>query len=393
MKHVILSFVFLSVFFSTTRNYAEPLLKKESIFPLQEKHVHSSSIVECSNGDLLVCWFYGSGERTADDVRIQGSRLRNGSTQWETVFEMADTPGFADCNPVLFVDSANRLWLFWVTVLAQRWQESILKYRISDDYLGAGAPQWTWQDIITLKPGDIFEKTVRDGFAELADEPLWAEYALPYYKNIITASADAAKRQTGWMTRIHPFVLPSGRILLPLYSDGYCLGLVAISDDDGKSWRASAPMVGYGLNQPSIVQKQDGSLLAYMRNEGTASKRVPVSTSVDNGETWSYAVDSDIPNPGSSLEVIQIHSGSWLMIYNDTEEGRHRLAAALSDDEGKTWKWHRYIARSAKGVKSFSYPSVIQSRDKLIHLTYSYDDGENETIRYAIFNLDWLREK
>ncbi|MHC4074033.1 MAG: exo-alpha-sialidase, partial [Planctomycetota bacterium] len=46
----------------------QPKIQDNPIFPLQGKHVHSSSIVECPNGDLLACWFHGSGERTADDV-------------------------------------------------------------------------------------------------------------------------------------------------------------------------------------------------------------------------------------------------------------------------------------------------------------------------------------
>ena len=39
----------------------------------QTEHAHSSSIVELSNGDFLACWFQGSGERTADDVRVMGA--------------------------------------------------------------------------------------------------------------------------------------------------------------------------------------------------------------------------------------------------------------------------------------------------------------------------------
>ena len=42
--------------------------RSELIFPLQGKHVHSSSIVELPNGDFLTCWFQGSGERRANDV-------------------------------------------------------------------------------------------------------------------------------------------------------------------------------------------------------------------------------------------------------------------------------------------------------------------------------------
>ncbi|GIS70762.1 MAG: hypothetical protein CM1200mP10_03390 [Candidatus Neomarinimicrobiota bacterium] len=115
--------------------------------------MHASSIIENPNGDLLACWFYGSGERTANDVLIQGSRLKKGTKIWESVFEMADTPGLPDCNPVLWVDKKDKLWLFWIAVRANRWENSMLRYRTSTNYMKKGAPAWGWQDDIILKPG------------------------------------------------------------------------------------------------------------------------------------------------------------------------------------------------------------------------------------------------
>ena len=370
---------------------AHPLFRQQPIFPPQDKHVHSSSIVQTPNGDLLACWFHGSGERTADDVLIQGARLKKGDDHWSPVFLMADTPGFPDCNPVLFIDQNQRLHLFWVAVLAHRWEQSLLKYRLSTDYENDGPPTWDWQGVITLKPGQAFADAVKQGFAENAPEALWAEYAPAYEDLISQAAQDPAKRQIGWMPRTHPLILPSGRILLPLYSDGFCLGLAAISDDGGDTWRASLPMVGPGLNQPSIVRKNDGTLVAYMRDEGAWPGRVFKSVSKDGGESWSYAVKTEIPNPSSSLEVIRLHHGNWLMIYNDVDDGRYSLAAALSDDEGATWKWKRHIARAEKGAAQFSYPSVIQARDGTLHLTYSHVMNGRESIHYLHFEEAWIK--
>jgi len=48
----------------------KPVLESELIFPLERWHNHASCIVETPNGDLLVCWFHGSGERTADDEPV-----------------------------------------------------------------------------------------------------------------------------------------------------------------------------------------------------------------------------------------------------------------------------------------------------------------------------------
>jgi len=391
-KHSIFYISWFVMLFVPLVLHSQAIFEKEPIFPYQNKHVHSSSIVECPNGDLLVCWFHGSGERTADDVLIQGSRLQKGAESWETVFLMADTPGFPDCNPVLFIDQNEKLWLFWIAVQAHRWEQSILKYRTSSDYLSTGAPNWTWQDIIQLKPGEEFAKAVNEGFDKWAGEAMWAEYAPQYTEMIIEAAKDPIKRQIGWMTRTHPLILPGGRILLPVYSDGYCLSMAAISDDEGKTWQASLPMVGLALNQPSIVRKKDGTLVSYMRDEGNPPMRVPMSISKDDGYTWSYAVDTDIPNPSSSVEVIALKNGNWVMVFNDTEDGRHSLAAALSDDEGKTWKWKKHIEHKKDGKGSFSYPSLIQARDGMLHATYSYRFNGKRTIQHAEFNEEWIKK-
>ena len=55
----------------------------------ERRHNHGSCIIESPRGDLLACWFHGSGERQADDVRIEGARLRRGHTQWSPRFTMA----------------------------------------------------------------------------------------------------------------------------------------------------------------------------------------------------------------------------------------------------------------------------------------------------------------
>ncbi len=372
---------------SQTRG-ATPLYESELIFPPQGKHVHGSSIVECPNGDLLVCWFYGSGERSADDVLIQGARKRKKTGKWSPVFEMADTPNVPDCNPVLFRDDRDRLWLFWIVVVGNRWENSLLKFRRSENYQNPGAPKWSWQDVLIVGPGEDFPQQLADGFKAMGyEQGCWAEYALPYDELLVAAAKDKSKRMRGWMTRIHPIILPSGRYLLPLYSDGFNISLAAFSDNQGETWQATAPIIGLGPTQPTFVRKTDGTLVAYLRDEGGEPQRVQISTSKDEGLTWSLAVDTDIPNPSSSLEVIALADGRWVMIANDTEEGRHRLVLMMSDDEGQTWKWKRYLEN---GSGSYSYPSLIQSRDDTIHATYSHHEKTWNSIKHVRVNPEWI---
>ena len=378
----------------TDASFTHAELRSEFIFPLQKKHVHSSSIVELPNGDLLACWFHGSGERKANDVLIQGSRLRTGTSEWSPVFEMADTPKLPDCNPMLFLDAQQRLWLFWIVPLANQWENSALKYRRAEDFLGDGPPQWSWQESIHLVPGKAFANTIEVSIKKLnSNEELWSEYAAPYIQMILKAARDPFKRQIGWMTRTHAQTLPSGRIILPLYSDGFNFSLMAISDDEGKTWRASQPLVGLGSVQPSITRQKDGTLVAYMRDNGGPPARALRSTSTDEGETWSIATDTEILNPGSSLETLVLQDGRWVMAYNDTEEGRHRLAMSCSDDEGRTWKWKRLVEAGSSGSEKSDYPSLIQTSDGQIHLTYSFTAPTGRAIKHVSFEADWIVEE
>ncbi len=379
--------LFLLIFINTLQIFAQnpAILNSMLIFPTQEKHVHGSSIVSLPNGDFLAVWFQGSGERTADDVRIMGARLRKGEKTWSEQFLMADTPNLPDCNPVLFLNQENKLFLVWIAVQANKWEQSILRFKTSTDYNKSGAPIWNWQDNILLKPGEAFAKEVAAKMKALPDTHHgWAGYAPQYDDMITNAATDATKRSIGWMTRIKPLLMENGRIVLPLYSDGFNMSMMAISDDNGTTWRPSLPLVGRGPIQPAVVQKKNGNLLAYMRDSGDAPPKVHVSESTDKGESWSASVKTDIPNT-ASVELLVLNDGRWAFLGNDIYDGRYRLSLYLSDDEGKTWKWKTRMEDHEPKVGGFSYPSLIQTRDGLLHMTYSYHlEGNRKSIKYVV---------
>ncbi len=203
---------------------------------------------------------------------------------------------------------------------------------------------------------------------------------------IIDAGKDEGKRSIGWMTRIKPLLLGENKILLPLYSDGYNFSLVAISDDDGMNWQPSLPIVGRGNVQPSLIQKNDGTIVSYMRDNGDAPPRVQVSESVDSGMTWTAAQKTDIPNT-ASVQVVKLSDGRWAFIGNDIADGRYQVSLYLSGDEGKTWKWKTYLEQVNKDEGSFSYPSMLQAADGMLHITYSYQRKEKlESIKYVVVN-------
>jgi predicted neuraminidase len=415
--------------------------QSQIIFPYQNEHVHGSAIVQLPNDDLLTAWFQGSGERWADDVRIMGSRLVLGDTSWSEPFPMADVPGFPDINPILFLDKKEHLWLMWYAVLANQWETSLPMYRISENYNSPGAPEWKWQEILLVKAGDKTERGIQgqDRFVKQVWKQLndyeqymiadlrpavpdslwklmmvgWEKYkkkmdSLSRGRNMIRAGriiVDGEEqnaelgypltRRIGWQTK-NKAVIVGGRMIVPLYSDGFDCSLFALSDDDGNTWTFSNPVLGGAGIQPTILMARDGSLVAYLRDNGPPPKRMQRTESHDNGLTWSIAKDDILPNPGSGFDAVTLPDGEWLMVFNDTEEGRYALSVSVSDDEGKTWKWKKSIEhdlRKEKATRSH-YPSVIVGNDGHIHVSYSYhrnDKSPGKTIKYCSFTLNWVK--
>jgi predicted neuraminidase len=344
----------------------EPFYRSEFIFQsdaVLQPHVHASSIVELPNGDLLVAWYAGRTDKSKD-VLILGARLPKGSAQWTKPDIFADTPGLSDNNPVLFLDDKKQLWLFYSTLLGKSWDSAIIKYKNAPKYLN----EISWNEEQILQVPAV----------------TWLQVFV---------------RKKGWMTRNHPIILNNGNLLLPFYSDALDFSLMAISGDGGTTWKYSKPIIsGKGNIQPTIVQLGDGSLLAYMR-DGSARHRVWRSMSADNGWTWtrptqSGAKDSrfskaktELPNPGSALEMIRLSDGYLVLAFNDCDEDRSVLTLALSTDEGQTWNIKRNL--EGKPGERFDYPSLVQTQDALIHVTYSCNV---KSIKHVGVNETWIQE-
>jgi predicted neuraminidase len=428
---------------NTSVSSQSDFLLTENVFPLQDQHCHGSSIVELPDKDLLVAWFQGSGERTADDVAIKGARYNHDTQTWGEPFILADVPDFPDINPVVFIDSRSRLWLIWYTVMAYQWESSILKYRISENYMqDSGPPEWKWQDMIHIKPdgstpegigkNDPFVLTLKSKLDDYYQSLMATvklkpeensmindtsvEKAKNHYldiakgMNLISNGSDIGEkgekvktrlgyplmRRIGWQSRNKPLIL-GNRMLLPLYSDGFDFSLVAITDNWGNTWQFSEPIVGAGAVQPTLALCHDSSIVALMRDNGPPPQRLMKSISNDLGKTWSTVTDSDIPNPGTAADLVVLKSGNWVLVHNDIEEGRYRLSVWLSQDEGKTWPFRKILVNGVPGsLVRGHYPAFIEGYDGKIHISFTNQvpgaDGKTalKCISHACFSEKWL---
>lgn len=375
----------------------DPIHHSELVFPLHPQHNHAPGIAELPTGDLIVSWYRGSGERRADDVAVYGSIQKVGTTRWSDAFLMVDTPGFPDGNTALHVDSQQRLWLYWPVVVANTWESCLTNYQVAERFNDRSEPVWSKRGVIWLKPDDFSQAGLNglDTFVkQLGHKPSEEEQAkLKLFRERLS---DKLYQRMGWQVRCKPTVLPSGRILLPLYSDTFSFSLMALSDDQGETWRASGLLMGFGNIQPTVLRRDDGTLVAYMRENGPL-QQIRVCESLDDGNTWGPVDVIPIPNPGAGVDGVRLANGHWALVYNDLTEGRHSLAVSISTDEGRSWAveggdtshtFTRHLEHQDQG--SYHYPAVIQSRDGLIHVVYSYFVPEGKSMKHAVFNEEWV---
>jgi predicted neuraminidase len=151
-----------------------PRFSAELVFPLHHQHNHAPSIAELAGGELIVSWYRGSGERTADDVAVYGARLKPGAAGWSEPFLLVDTPGFPDCNTCLMAGRDGGLWLFWPVILANSWESCLTHYLVASNPAGDGAPQWDRNGVILLRPDDFRDDALRILDEQIArlDRPL-----------------------------------------------------------------------------------------------------------------------------------------------------------------------------------------------------------------------------
>jgi predicted neuraminidase len=90
--------------------------------------------------------------------------------------------------------------------------------------------------------------------------------------------------------------------------------------------------------------------------------------SEDAGRTWKPMRATALPNPSAGIDALRLADGRFLLAYNPTTQGRAKLELAVSDD-GKAWR-PSLVLEDSPG--EYSYPAMIQARDGLVHVTYTW---------------------
>ncbi|MES2177599.1 MAG: sialidase family protein [Gemmatimonadota bacterium] len=298
---------------------------------------HASTIVEVPGG-LVAAWFGGTREG-APDVEIWLARSTAGRWSPPVVVGtgvQADGTRFPCYNPVLFYSADGVLHLFYkVGPRPSKWWGM---HRASRD------DGRTWSDAVRLPEGIL---------GPVKNKPL----VLPNGTIIAGSSTESTDSVSIW--RVH----------------------FEISRDNARTWRLvmpSSPTTDTELNaiQPSILVHRDGRLQAVGR---TRSARIFETWSTDSGATWGPLTLTALPNPNAGTDALTLRDGRQLIVYNNTPRGRTPLNVAVSPD-GKTWN-SVLVLEDAPG--EYSYPAVIQTRDGLVHITYTW---QRQRVRHVVLD-------
>jgi alpha-L-rhamnosidase len=182
-----------------------------------------------------------------------------------------------------------------------------------------------------------------------------------------------------------PVMVANHKILSPSSTegDGWKIHIEA-SSDYGKTWRMIGP-VNDGKTilaiQPTILIHKDGKLQLLARSRNRA---IVESWSSDNGETWSPLEKTSLPNNNSGIDAVTLKDGRQLLVYNhvlppgnEVKGARTPLNVAVSKD-GKTW--YASLILEDSPISQYSYPSVIQSKDGMVHIVYTW---RRQKIKYV----------
>ena len=184
-----------------------------------------------------------------------------------------------------------------------------------------------------------------------------------------------------------PLSLAEGGLIFPLANtQGPAQARLLFRSATGRSVTLRTLPVDWPNQYSALIAENPHTLLALAIDQ---KQQWYAARSEDAGEHWENAALS-APNDliAAPMAAIRLQDGRLLLAGNQT--GQHTLALWVSDSQGKHWTAWKILATAPDGGASFSFPSLLQSRDGRIHLVYS---RRGEEIEYQCLPAPTLSEK
>lgn len=314
------------------------LISEEFIFQnAPHKECHASTLAQTSRG-LVAAWFGGTKEKNPD-VGIWSSY--HDGKRWSSPRQWADglqhkNLRYPCWNPVLYQPEAN--------------QPLMLFFKV-----GPNPREW------------------------------WGELMLSYDRGRSFQPAQRLPEEIDGPVRSKPIRLKDGTLLCPSsteHDDEWRFHFEKLND--GKWSRFEPQQQLFQVIQPTLLTHPGQRIQALYRSKHGA---IITNESKNGGESWSPLKKLGLPNNNSGIEALTLADGRHLLLYNHLggqgNNGwgkRHAIHLAVSED-GIVWKALAVIEKAKEG--EFSYPAMIQTKDGLVHMTYTWN---RKRVKHVIIN-------
>jgi predicted neuraminidase len=333
-----------------------------------------------TNGGLECLWFGGSLEGKAD-ISIHRSRVDDGI--WGAPRQLSHDATRSEQNPVQFIAPDGRKLVFHTAQPSGNQDECVV--RLIDETNGTSD--------LPLPQGTFIRAPMQ-------------------------VRADGA-----WLLPLFRCVQRPGQ----RWTGSHDTAALAISVDQGESWRQIEVPGSIGCVHMTLVPLDDNRIIAFFRRR--QADFVHRSKSVDGGETWSVPAPVNVPSNNSSISAIRLRDGHIALacnpvnaamsdqrrqsLYDEIGEDdrpnatggcepvwgvpRAPMAICISGDDGMSFATELVIEEGPGSCLTnnsidgqnleMSYPSLVQNADGGLDLAYTY---HRRAIKHVRLSAEWL---
>ena len=286
-------------------------------------------------GRVFACFYSGGMQEDPDNYCMLV--VSNDGVNFSEPIAVA-VPEKGRCyDPVVWIDPLGRLWFVWSYMSTEK---DGVYAAICDD---PDAPTIEW------------------------NEPKWLGKDVMMNKPTVLSTGE-------W---IFPIAVWDRKVMRPAFREEYYSGegekevgaFLYKTTDGGESFvkYGKVDMPNRSFDEHMILELSDGRLATYVRT----MYGLGVAYSNNRGKTWTEGEDSGLGGPCSRFHIRRLRSGRVLLVNHYGFTARDHLAAMLSEDDGKTWKYRLMLDERA----SVSYPDAVEDEAGNIYITYDRERG------------------